>query len=190
MARNGKQKQQPFHKAILVVINRARTKVNLGVYAKLIVATKIPAGHSEIMEALRQKAIALNAREMPVLGVAISLLRTQEIEESEKGKRNPRKLLFPGPFMEKGSKGPAVVVLQIVLKMFGCGWEIEVDGDFGDKTEEGLCMYQRTRGLEVDGKCGPEVRAEICRQIGIDFDSLPADLFRGETVTVPLDTWA
>jgi len=50
--------------------------------------------------------------------------------------------------LKKGSKGELVKTLQSFLK-------IEVDGDFGDKTEEAVKKWQKEHGLEVDGIVGP-----------------------------------
>jgi len=97
--------------------------------------------------------------------------------------------LFPGPYMERGSKGPAVATLQIILKALGFGKDIVVDRDFGEKTEMGVSQYQEARGLRVDGKCGPDTRKMILVDTGIDLNNLPADLFAGETTLNPSTPW-
>lgn len=56
------------------------------------------------------------------------------------------------PTLENGDSGPDVVDLQRMLPRFPG----EVDGDFGDITEEAVRRYQRTRGLEIDGIVGKE----------------------------------
>ena len=77
------------------------------------------------------------------------------------------------PLLEKGSEGPAVEALQILLK--GRGYSLGrfgpnqdgVDGEFGDATENALEAFQEdnvdTEGkpLEVDGKAGPKTWAAI-----------------------------
>ncbi len=110
-----------------------------------------------------------------------------------------KKRLFPGPNMERGSKGPAVAVLQVVLK----GWfeprrgsglsvieiDVEVNGIFDEQTEALVRYFQMKNGLEVDGKCGPATRARIRGETGIVLNGLLASAFEGETVTVPPDKW-
>jgi uncharacterized protein (TIGR02594 family) len=56
------------------------------------------------------------------------------------------------PMLENGDSGPDVVDLQRMLPRFPG----EIDGDFGDITEEAVVRYQETRGLEVDGVVGEE----------------------------------
>lgn len=77
------------------------------------------------------------------------------------------------PLLEKGSEGPAVESLQILLK--GRGYSLGrfgpnqdgVDGEFGDATENALEAFQEdnvdTEGkpLEVDGKAGPKTWAAL-----------------------------
>jgi hypothetical protein len=66
--------------------------------------------------------------------------------------------LFAGtstPVLKQGSKGQYVKILQTKLNAVGysCG---NVDGDFGPKTYNALIAYQESRGLQVDGICGPQ----------------------------------
>jgi peptidoglycan hydrolase-like protein with peptidoglycan-binding domain len=91
--------------------------------------------------------------------------------------------------MEKGSTGPAVGVLQIILKVLNCNGAIKIDMGFGNETKKGVKVLQESYGLEVDGKCGPDTREKIREETGIDLNVLPADLFKGETVTVPPEPW-
>jgi peptidoglycan hydrolase-like protein with peptidoglycan-binding domain len=56
------------------------------------------------------------------------------------------------PMLENGDSGPDVVDLQRLLPRFTG----DIDGDFGDITEEAVTRYQETRGLEVDGVVGQE----------------------------------
>ena len=55
---------------------------------------------------------------------------------------------------KKGKKGENVRALQNIINDYGfnCG---TADGSFGAKTEAGVKNYQRSRGLEMDGKAGP-----------------------------------
>jgi peptidoglycan hydrolase-like protein with peptidoglycan-binding domain len=101
------------------------------------------------------------------------------------------KLLVPGPYMEKGSKGPAVAVLQIILITSGWGFDygVVIDGDFGERTEQALMGFQRSTGLEADGKCGPMTRAKLSEITGVDINALSAAVFTGKTVLVPPTPW-
>lgn len=51
--------------------------------------------------------------------------------------------------LKKGTKRPAVLSLQKMLKL-------EVDGIFGDKTEQVVRQLQQAHGLKVDGIVGPK----------------------------------
>lgn len=55
-------------------------------------------------------------------------------------------------FLKRGSKGTEVGQLQTKLKIHG--FNIVVDHDFGDKTEQAVRAFQRQSGLMVDGKVG------------------------------------
>ena len=60
--------------------------------------------------------------------------------------------------LKKGSKGPTVKALQILLEGYGffCGtWG--ADGDFGNATESALKAFQKAKGLTVNGQTGEEV---------------------------------
>ena len=54
--------------------------------------------------------------------------------------------------LRKGSRGDQVKTLQRLLNAFGAS--LDVDGDFGSKTDKALREYQKAKGLEVDGICG------------------------------------
>jgi uncharacterized protein (TIGR02594 family) len=56
------------------------------------------------------------------------------------------------PLLERGDDGPDVVDLQRMLPRFTG----EIDGDFGQITEDAVTRYQETRGLEADGVVGEE----------------------------------
>jgi hypothetical protein len=59
----------------------------------------------------------------------------------------------PPPTLRKGGKGNQVKSLQTLL--LAKGMNIEVDGDFGPKTESALKQFQGAHGLIADGICGP-----------------------------------
>lgn len=57
------------------------------------------------------------------------------------------------PLLKHGSQGEAVKHLQTLLNQkVDAG--LDVDGDFGDKTERAVIYFQRTVGLDPDGKVG------------------------------------
>jgi hypothetical protein len=68
--------------------------------------------------------------------------------------------------LQRGSKGSAVSELQTILNKNG--YNLSVDGDFGEKTEAAVRDYQQKNGLGVDGivgvntwgKLAPEVKVE------------------------------
>ena len=57
------------------------------------------------------------------------------------------------PVIKKGDIGRAVSVLQILLNAFS-GAGLQLDGDFGPRTEDAVKQYQRTHNLDVDGVVG------------------------------------
>jgi cell wall-associated NlpC family hydrolase len=54
--------------------------------------------------------------------------------------------------LRKGSKGEQVKTLQRLLNAFGSS--LNVDGDFGSKTDSALKAYQKKNSLQIDGICG------------------------------------
>lgn len=82
--------------------------------------------------------------------------------------------------IRKGAKGPAVAAMQGLLNRHG--YNLEADGKFGGKTELALKDFQREKGLEDDGICGPLTWAAL--QAG-----LPDVEMQPETET-PAKTWA
>lgn len=58
-----------------------------------------------------------------------------------------------------GSKGQDVIELQTKLQKLG--YPIKIDGDFGPKTENVVKLFQRNKGLVVDGIVGPKTLSEL-----------------------------
>lgn len=56
--------------------------------------------------------------------------------------------------VSKGSTGDAVKIAQLGLKLKG--YNLEVDGIFGDLTTHATWQFQKDNGLRVDGVIGPE----------------------------------
>lgn len=63
------------------------------------------------------------------------------------------------PVLRRGSKGDAVVNLQLLLRKLG--FMLGVDGDFGAGTEVAVARFQRDLKLEVDGIVGPGTWAAL-----------------------------
>jgi peptidoglycan hydrolase-like protein with peptidoglycan-binding domain len=65
-----------------------------------------------------------------------------------------------GPMLSLGSKGTAVVELQRLLAQAGFN-PGGADGVFGTRTRAAVIAFQRSRGLLVDGVCGPRTLAAL-----------------------------
>lgn len=83
--------------------------------------------------------------------------------------------LFP-PYLNKGSRGPAVVFLQYLL--FALGFAVEgmvPDGDYGEKTAASVRNFQIYLyfvGSDRDGNFGPGIRRSLKDRHGIDVDAV------------------
>lgn len=73
------------------------------------------------------------------------------------------------PTLKQGSSGPDVKALQQKLKDLGFDPN-GVDGNFGPGTEKALIAFQSSKGLEADGKAGPNTLGAL--QLG---GSSPSD---------------
>ena len=64
--------------------------------------------------------------------------------------------------LKKGAKGNTVKAMQTLLIGYGyfCGG-YGADGSFGPGTDSALRAYQKTKGLGVDGICGPKTWAKL-----------------------------
>lgn len=60
----------------------------------------------------------------------------------------------------RGWRGPEVEQIQAQLKKLGY-YKGPIDGDFGSGTERAVKLYQRFKGLMVDGKVGPTTWAGL-----------------------------
>lgn len=63
------------------------------------------------------------------------------------------------PYAQRGTKGPLAAAIQAAL--CEAGHSLEIDGEFGPKTENALREYQKKNGLEVDGVAGPATYAKL-----------------------------
>ena len=102
------------------------------------------------------------------------------------------KKLFPA-YLNVGSRGPAVAVLQLFLRggAFNQNREVTV-GEYDEETAEGVRNLQKylvNIGHSVgddgpDGNFGPKTREAVSKAFGIDFNALPWEVFQGETQAV------
>lgn len=76
--------------------------------------------------------------------------------------------------IKNGAKGPEVTLLQGVLKHMG--YDLEIDGHFGDGTEDAVKKAQTDLGIGVDGKVGPQTAAAFIGKIGRDKAQASLDL--------------
>ena len=92
--------------------------------------------------------------------------------------------LFP-EFLNQGSKGPAVALLQCLLinGKFN-SHRIIVDGEYLKETAEGVRQCQAQLCVEQDGNFGPETRKALIKNGRLNVNAIKADLFVGETKEV------
>ncbi len=64
------------------------------------------------------------------------------------------------PILKRESSGPEVTALQQRLKDLGFDPK-GVDGHFGPGTEAAVIAFQKSKGLDADGKVGPATRAAL-----------------------------
>lgn len=57
------------------------------------------------------------------------------------------------PLLKRGDRGGFVRVLQMRLREIG--YKLDVDGDFGAKTDSAVRGFQSSHSLKIDGKVGP-----------------------------------
>ena len=63
------------------------------------------------------------------------------------------------PFAQSGTKGPLAAAIQAAL--CEAGQSLDIDGEFGQKTENALREFQRKNNLEIDGVAGPATYAKL-----------------------------
>lgn len=66
---------------------------------------------------------------------------------------NPVNTVQKLPVLSKGDNGEPVRLLQEGLNAHGA--TLKVDGDFGAATDRAVRLFQKTKGLEPDGRVGP-----------------------------------
>lgn len=99
------------------------------------------------------------------------------------------------PTLRRGSQGDAVETLQAMLNA-KYGYNLEIDGNFGSKTEAAVKDFQKKHGLTADGIVG----AKTWKALGVSGNTNPpADNGNNEikpsepkqlqTITIPLSDW-
>lgn len=63
--------------------------------------------------------------------------------------------------LQRGSSGPEVRALQERLNALGASPPLDVDGEFGRRTEAAVIAFQQAHGLEADGIVGRLTRAAL-----------------------------
>ena len=95
-----------------------------------------------------------------------------------------KRKLFP-QFLDEGSNGPAVFLLQLLIRAIGNNLSASViaDGDYtiGGKTGDWVANLQMRHGITKDRNFGPETRAAFLEETGIDVDLINAECLQGET---------
>ena len=71
----------------------------------------------------------------------------------------------PPPVSSSGHPVGSMEWLQDSLNTLGAEPPLDVDGEYGPATNEAVCEYQKTNGLEVDGWAGPETVSTIVEQL-------------------------
>lgn len=85
--------------------------------------------------------------------------------------------------LKKGSTGPAVEQLQIMLNRLGCG-AISIDGNYGAATEAAVKVFQSKNDLTADGKFGPLSQAKMQPYMNAEI----GELVRVCVATIEKDT--
>ena len=89
-------------------------------------------------------------------------------------------------YMQKGSSGPHVAVLQIFL--FGAGWGkkgLVPNWTYDEVTAEAVRTLQRVCGLDPDGNFGPMTRATVQKSYGFNFEQACRVIPGGTTFVQP-----
>jgi N-acetylmuramoyl-L-alanine amidase len=68
---------------------------------------------------------------------------------------------FVGAVYKRGIQGEQVKVIQQKINDYFNSLRIDIDGDFGPKTENAVKIYQQLKKLEVDGIVGPQTQKSL-----------------------------
>ena len=106
--------------------------------------------------------VPLGAHHGAILGVAPSGRDT--VHDSGTHNSSPG---FTRPTLSQGSRGSAIVDLQLRLNAKGASPELVVDGIFGPKTRAAVWEYQKRTGLFLDGIAGPITWHHLLLDLGV-----------------------
>lgn len=96
----------------------------------------------------------------PALGkVTASLMGL--MDELLRLKNAPNTLLTTGSYLNPGSSGMAVRLLQEALNKVGTIPKLIADGIYGPSTRKAVMDFQRSQGLEIDGIAGPQTLKKL-----------------------------
>src|SRR3990167_6287885 len=99
-----------------------------------------------------------------------------------------RHRVFP-TWLNQGSQGRAVTILQVFLAGAGFGSGMVFNGVYDSLTAAHVRNLQAFLGKEdVDGHFGPKTREFVLNRYGIDFNTLPLRPFRASTQWYPSTT--
>jgi len=94
--------------------------------------------------------------------------------------------LFPR-FLNVKSKGLAVNML--ICLFAGTEYdplgELQADGDYGQVLEMVVRRFQEAHGLEIDGNFGPDTRAKVKEEFGIDINAIRFNFSAVTTAVFP-----
>lgn len=72
------------------------------------------------------------------------------------GAAKPEMIQVTVPVLKQGAKGKMVKILQMLLTDANSVYACEVDGSFGPATDRAVRLFQKNKGLAVDGSVGPK----------------------------------
>jgi hypothetical protein len=117
---------------------------------ELVSGSTITVIEGNYQDAVTRRYIKVNAKN--IRGYIVPKYDEEEPEHSPT-------VYGPVSTIRKGSKGDAVKALQIALNVWGSN--LELDGDFGEKTRNALIGFQIVKGIEADGICGPQTWLKV-----------------------------
>ncbi len=95
----------------------------------------------------------------------IEYVNEDKPEDKPEEKKEEKMMTINFPILKKGSKRSEVKTVQRLLKSLGYkdqnGKALEIDGDFGSKTDYAVRAFQKAKKLEVDGIVGPDTASVL-----------------------------
>lgn len=91
-----------------------------------------------------------------VTGILLGMM-----DESLRQQNAAASLLTTGSYLNPGSSGMAVRLLQEALNQTGLVPKLNADGVYGPATKKAVMDYQKKQGLETDGIAGPQTLKKL-----------------------------